>query len=403
MNGDGSPWRSGSAEFDDVGFSLVKRDIEVLMLAVQGLRGAGLTESQIRIIIADVIAGRLPWGITEGGTGATDAATARSNLGLGALAVLASPLPIANGGTGQTTQQLALDAVAGGVTANRVLRGDGTHVALGQVAKADIVNSSASSVLGRSAASSGVLADIAAGGAGQILKTDASSVVSWLAAGADGYHLTMNAGILKWLANYFLGTTTAYTTPNTYTDTVPIGKYQMWFVAIGAGGGASWNSGNVTMATLVYYTDGAGGGSGAIAYGTLACAPGDTVTSIVGAGGTAGTSGTPSAGNGGDTSISVGASTITVDGGYGAAISTYMATPGDGGIATNTGSRLDIIALPGRAGTVGTLSIGGNYFMSNVAIGGQAWLNSKGGGGAKARGGTPSAGGNGYVIFGFMA
>lgn len=40
MSADGVPWRSTTAEFDPVGFSLVKRDIEVLMLAVQRLADA---------------------------------------------------------------------------------------------------------------------------------------------------------------------------------------------------------------------------------------------------------------------------------------------------------------------------------------------------------------------------
>jgi hypothetical protein len=40
MSADGLPWRSTTAEFDATGFSLVKRDIEVLMLAVQQLASA---------------------------------------------------------------------------------------------------------------------------------------------------------------------------------------------------------------------------------------------------------------------------------------------------------------------------------------------------------------------------
>lgn len=40
MSSDGIPWRSGAAEFDEVGMSLIKRDIEVLMLAVQTLAKA---------------------------------------------------------------------------------------------------------------------------------------------------------------------------------------------------------------------------------------------------------------------------------------------------------------------------------------------------------------------------
>lgn len=42
-------------------------------------------------------------------------------------------LPIANGGTNSSTAQTAINTLAGGVTDNRVLRGDGTNVALGQI------------------------------------------------------------------------------------------------------------------------------------------------------------------------------------------------------------------------------------------------------------------------------
>lgn len=43
-------------------------------------------------------------------------------------------LPVANGGTGQTTQQAAINALVGTQTANRVLRSDGTNSTLSQVA-----------------------------------------------------------------------------------------------------------------------------------------------------------------------------------------------------------------------------------------------------------------------------
>jgi hypothetical protein len=46
---------------------------------------------------------------------------------------LAGTLAIANGGTGQTTQQAAINALAGTQTNNRVLRSDGTNTTLSQV------------------------------------------------------------------------------------------------------------------------------------------------------------------------------------------------------------------------------------------------------------------------------
>jgi len=49
---------------------------------------------------------------------------------------LTGTLPIANGGTGQTTQQAAINALTGSQTNNRVLRSDGTNATLSQVALA---------------------------------------------------------------------------------------------------------------------------------------------------------------------------------------------------------------------------------------------------------------------------
>lgn len=49
---------------------------------------------------------------------------------------VAGILSVANGGTGQATQQAAINALAGTQTANRVLRSDGTNTTLSQVALA---------------------------------------------------------------------------------------------------------------------------------------------------------------------------------------------------------------------------------------------------------------------------
>jgi hypothetical protein len=51
---------------------------------------------------------------------------------------LSSALPIAQGGTGQGTQQAAIDALAGAVTSGLYLRGNGTHVVLGAIQAADV-------------------------------------------------------------------------------------------------------------------------------------------------------------------------------------------------------------------------------------------------------------------------
>lgn len=51
---------------------------------------------------------------------------------------LSNPVTIPQGGTGQTTQQSALDALAGAQTAAAVLAGDGTHVTLRALTPADM-------------------------------------------------------------------------------------------------------------------------------------------------------------------------------------------------------------------------------------------------------------------------
>jgi len=53
--------------------------------------------------------------VADGGTGGSSASAARTNLGLGAMAVVASPAPVANGGTGATS-----------LTQNGALVGNGT-------------------------------------------------------------------------------------------------------------------------------------------------------------------------------------------------------------------------------------------------------------------------------------
>ena len=58
----------------------------------------------------------------------------------GTAAGLSSTLAVGSGGTGQTTQQAALDALAGGVTNYKVLRGNGTHVTLDSLVAGDLPN-----------------------------------------------------------------------------------------------------------------------------------------------------------------------------------------------------------------------------------------------------------------------
>lgn len=85
-------------------------------------------------------------GVANGGTGATTAANARANLGSGAFgdsffvtatsAAALTLLGVTSTGNSlitSTSGQAALNFIAGGVTANRVLKGNGTNITLAQV------------------------------------------------------------------------------------------------------------------------------------------------------------------------------------------------------------------------------------------------------------------------------
>ena len=74
-------------------------------------------------------------GVTTFSAGSTGLTPATSTSGA---VTLAGTLAVANGGTGQTTQQAALNALAGAATNARFLRGDGTNVTLSAIQASDV-------------------------------------------------------------------------------------------------------------------------------------------------------------------------------------------------------------------------------------------------------------------------
>jgi len=90
-------------------------------------------------------------------------------------------LPIANGGTGQTTAQSAMNAFAGAVTSGSYLRGNGTNVSMSAIQAADvpILNQNTS---GTAAGLSATLA-IASGGTGQTTAANAGSAFGAIGVG----------------------------------------------------------------------------------------------------------------------------------------------------------------------------------------------------------------------------
>lgn len=90
-----------------------------------------LTTSNANTIQIAATGGGATAGVSSFSGGSTGLTPATSSTGD---VILGGTLAIANGGTGQSTRQAAMNALAGGVTAARVLRADGTNVSLGQVA-----------------------------------------------------------------------------------------------------------------------------------------------------------------------------------------------------------------------------------------------------------------------------
>ena len=142
--------------------------------------------------------------------------TARSNLGLGSIATqsagsvaitggtiagatvsgLAAAIAIADGGTGQITAQLALNALAGAVTNHYFLAGNGTNVTMRAIAAADVPTLNQSTT-GNAANVTGTVA-IANGGTGQItqqlaLNAIAGAVTANYILAGDGTNVTLRA------------------------------------------------------------------------------------------------------------------------------------------------------------------------------------------------------------------
>lgn len=192
-------------------------------------------------------------------------------------------LPIANGGTGQTTQTAAFDALSPTTTKGDVLVDNGTNVIRLPIGTDD-----------------------------QVLTADSSeaSGVKWAASGA-----------------VITPTVNVYTSNDTWTK--PAGLAYVVVELVGAGGGGGGATSNNNGA--------GGGGAGGYVKKTIDAATlGSTETVTVGAAGTAGSSSGGDGGNGGNTSFTVsGGSTLTGNGGSGGSGDGNDGDGGAGGAASN--------------------------------------------------------------------
>lgn len=106
-------------------------------------------------------------------------------------------LPIANGGTGETTRQAAIDALAGAVTSGQYLRGNGTDVVMSAIQAADVPTLNQNTT-GTADNVTGTVA-VANGGTGatsltanNVILGNGTSAVQVVAPGTNGNVLTSN-------------------------------------------------------------------------------------------------------------------------------------------------------------------------------------------------------------------
>jgi hypothetical protein len=114
---------------------------------------------------------------------------------------IAGTLPLANGGSGQTTAQLAMNAFAGAVTSGSFLRGNGTNVVMSAIQAADVPTLNQNTT--------GYAAGIAGGVANKILYQSGANTTAFIDAPTTGStYLSWTGSAFAW-ANVTPGSTFA--------------------------------------------------------------------------------------------------------------------------------------------------------------------------------------------------
>lgn len=353
-----------------------------------GALGTGIVKNTTTTgVLSIAVAGDFPT-LNQNTTGTASNITASSNSTLTTLSALSLPgsqvtgnisgnaanvtgtVTIAHGGTGQTTQQAALNAIAGNTTLSQYLRGDGTNVTMSFIAAGDVPT----------------LNQNTTGTASNITASSNTSLTSLANLATVG---TITTGVWNGTAtagSSFLTSGTTYTTPSNVTS-----RTTFKFTLVGGGGGGGGDS------TAGGQSAGGGGGDSCIVFLTgLAASTGYTMA--IGASGTGGTNAPTTGGGGGNTTISINATTYTAVGGAGGATSNGAAG-GAGGTGTNC--TIDVPGTTGGAAAGTNSGLSGNggdtLFGKGGASLGTAGAGNNGtghgSGGGGARGAT--AGGNG--------
>jgi hypothetical protein len=302
-------------------------------------------------------------------------------------------LPIANGGTGATTRQDAMDALAGATTAGQYLRGDGTDVVMSAIQAADVPTLNQNTT-GTAANVTGTVA-VANGGTGQTTYTDGQLLIgnttgntlakSTLTAGS-GVSITNGAGSITISATGSGGTVTSVASgtgltggPITTTGTLSVAtngitdtllRDSAALSVIGRSANTSGDPADIAAASdhQVLRRSGTAIGFGAVALDQSNAVTGALAVANGGTGLTATpTNGQIDIGNGSGFTRSTltAGSGISITNGAGSVTITSLA---GGGTVTSVGGTGTVngITLTGTVTTTGNLTLGGT--LSGVSL-----------------------------------
>lgn len=186
-----------------------------------------------------------------------------------------------------------------------------------------------------------------------------------------------------------------YSTPGSYNFTVPYGIYALTTFAIGGGGGG----GGGGTAMNLSFLSGGGGGAGGYLSASIPVLPGQTVSIVVGSGGSGGSAWSGAgvrAGNGSNTVIAANKITYTCYGGNGGDSSGNPGTGGSGPTGIGNSGSMGTSSSPGHgAASVYGSNTGGISYLPEINDGSPGTYGGGGGSGASFSHQLSKAGGNG--------